>query len=164
MSTEEKLGSKRRRWRRNQEEEEVVDAAVEDDEDDEGEEEVNPTALTAKKGRPTPSRRAQEEAEVEESGNVVTRPVNRLVEYLRDVRSEVGKVSWPTRQEAISLTRIVLLTTIASALVLGVITLLFTELFRYGLQSPIIFVGLFVIVVALVVIFLRRNNDRSTPY
>jgi preprotein translocase subunit SecE len=163
MSTEEKLGSKRRRWRRNEAEEEVVDAAIE--EDDEGEdEEVNPTALTAKKGRPTPSRRAQEEAVEEESGNVVTRPVNRLVEYLRDVRSEVGKVSWPTRQEAISLTRIVLLTTIAAALILGVITLLFTELFRYGLQSPIIFVGVFVIVVALVVVFLRRNNDRTTPY
>ncbi len=164
MSTEEKLGSKRRRWRRSEAEEEVVDAAVEEEENEAEDEEGDERALTAKKGRPTPSRRAQQEAVVEESGNVVTRPVNRLAQYLRDVRSEVNKVSWPTREEAVALTRIVLLTTIASALILGVITLLFTELFRYGLQAPVIFVGLFVIVVALVVLFLRRNSERSTPY
>jgi hypothetical protein len=56
----------------------------------------------------------------------------------------------------------VLLTTIISALVLGVITLLFTELFRLGLDQPLIFIGLFVIILALVVMFLRRGEQRTT--
>jgi preprotein translocase subunit SecE len=165
MSSEEKLDTqpKRRRWRRSQvEEEEVVDTAVEEDED--AEDEGDSSIVTSKKGRATPSRRQLQEAEVEDGGNVVTRPVNRLTQYLRDVRSELAKVTWPTREEAIALTRIVLLTTVVASLILGVITLLFTELFRYGLQAPIIFVGLFVIVIALVVMYIRRSNTRTTPY
>jgi|FLYN01.1.fsa_nt_gi preprotein translocase subunit SecE len=160
MSTEDKLNTKpkRRRWRRGQEEE-VVQA----EEADETEDEEDARGLTVKKGRPTPGRRQQAEV-VEERGNVVTRPINRLAEYLRDVRSELSKVTWPTREEVWQLTRIVLGTTIAAALILGVITLIFTELFRIGLNQPVIFVGLFVVVVALVVIFLRRSSERTTPY
>lgn len=163
MSTEGKLDTKakRRRWRRGQEED-VVEAAVEEDEAEE-EIEENARGLTAPKGRPTPGRR-QQQAEVEEKGNIVTRPVNRLTLYLRDVRSELGKVTWPTREEALQLTRIVLGTTISAAIILGLITLVFTELFRYGLNQPILFAGLFVIVVALIVMFLRRSSERTTPY
>jgi len=166
MSSEEKLDSKpkRRRWRR-AEEEEVVDAAVEAEDEGDGEEaEADTRGLTAKKGRPTPSRRQMEEAEVEETGNIVTRPANRLVEYLRSVRSELSKVTWPTREEALALSRIVLITTIVSAIILGLVTLLFTELFRIGLDAPVIFVGLFVIVVALLLIYQRRSSERTTPY
>jgi preprotein translocase subunit SecE len=162
MSTEEKLDSKprRRRWRRGQEEE-VVEAAAEPEEIEEEEDEET-TSLTAPKGRATPGRRQLQQEAEEERGNAITRPLYRLSAYWRDVRSELSKVSWPTREETIQLTRIVLLTTIISALVLGVITLLFTELFRLGLGQPLIFIGLFVIVVALVVMFLRRGEQRTT--
>lgn len=161
MSTEEKLDSKpkRRRWRRGQEEE-AVEAAVEAEEAGEAEDE-DTGSLTTPKGRATPGRRQQQVAE-EARGNAITRPLYRLADYWRDVRSELNKVSWPTREETIQLTRIVLLTTIISAIVLGVITLLFTELFRLGLGQPLIFIGLFVVVVALVVMFLRRGDQRST--
>jgi preprotein translocase subunit SecE len=162
MSTEEKLDSKprRRRWRRGQEEE-VVEAAAEPEEIEEEEDEET-TSLTAPKGRATPGRRQLQQVAEEERGNIITRPLFRLGAYWRDVRSELSKVSWPTREETIQLTRIVLLTTIISALVLGVITLLFTELFRLGLDQPLIFIGLFVIILALVVMFLRRGEQRTT--
>ena len=165
MASEEKLDSqpKRRRWRR-AEEEEVVEAAAEEEAEDEEEVEADTRGLTAKKGRPTPSRRQMQEAEVEETGNVVTRPANRLVEYLRSVRSELSKVTWPTREEALGLSRIVLVTTIVSAIILGIVTLFFTELFRIGLDAPVIFVGLFVIVIALLLIYQRRSSERSSPY
>jgi preprotein translocase subunit SecE len=165
MSTEDKLDSrsKRRRWRKEQAEEALVEAEVAEDDGDE-EDEADSRGLTAKKDRATPSRRQREEAEEVQSGNIVTRPVIRLVEYLRDVRSELGKVTWPTREEALQLTRIVLLTTIVSSLILGLITLLFTELFKVGLQAPLIFAGLFVMVVASVIWYLRRGTPRATTY
>jgi preprotein translocase subunit SecE len=55
---------------------------------------------------------------------------NPIVRYLRETRAELSKVSWPTRQDAINLTGVVLLTVVASSLVLGAFDLLFTELFR----------------------------------
>jgi preprotein translocase subunit SecE len=163
MSTEEKLDSKpkRRRWRRGQEDE-AVEAAVEAEEVEDAEDDEDARSLTAPKGRATPGRRQLQQVTEVARGNAVTRPLYRLAEYWRDVRSELNKVSWPTREETIQLTRIVLLTTIISAIILGVITLLFTELFRLGLDLPIIFIGLFVVVVALVVMFLRRGDQRPT--
>ncbi len=165
MSTDEKLDSKprRRRWRRGQEEE-AVEAAVEAEAVEEAEDDEEARSLTAPKGRATPGRRQQQQVTEEARGNVVTRPLYRLTEYWRDVRSELNKVSWPTRAETLQLTRIVLLTTITASIILGLITLGFTRLFAFGLEQPLIFVGLFVIVVALVVIFLRRGDQRTTPY
>jgi len=56
-------------------------------------------------------------------GNVITRFVSETVGELR-------KVSWPTRDEALRLTAIVLAVMIASSIFLGVIDMLLTELFR----------------------------------
>jgi preprotein translocase subunit SecE len=56
-------------------------------------------------------------------GNFITRFVNETVGELR-------KVSWPTRDEALRLTAIVLVVMIASSIFLGVIDMLLTELFR----------------------------------
>ncbi len=65
--------------------------------------------MTVGKGRATPSRRRQDEAE-EDSGNVATRTVGGLREYFEGVRSELGKVILATREEARRLTIIVLVT------------------------------------------------------
>jgi preprotein translocase subunit SecE len=43
---------------------------------------------------------------------------NRLVRYLRDTRAEVAKVTWPTREEGLRLTGIVLVVTVFSGLFL----------------------------------------------
>jgi preprotein translocase subunit SecE len=51
---------------------------------------------------------------------------NAVMRYLRDTRAELRKVRWPTRQEAWSLTKIVLAVTISMALVLGLLDYLFS--------------------------------------
>jgi preprotein translocase subunit SecE len=56
-------------------------------------------------------------------GNFITRFVSETVGELR-------KVSWPTRDEALRLTAIVLVVMLASSIFLGVIDMLLTELFR----------------------------------
>jgi preprotein translocase subunit SecE len=119
--------------------------------------------IVAGKGRPTPSRRRQD-AEEEQSGNIATRTVGGLREYFEGVRSELQKVAWPTSEETRRLTIIVLATLVAAALILGTISVLFTELFRIGLNQPLILLGFMAVVVAAGVIFWRVNRRRSTSY
>lgn len=47
--------------------------------------------------------------------------MNRIFEFLKDVRIELKKVSWPTREETIRLTGIVILTSVALAAFLGLL-------------------------------------------
>jgi preprotein translocase subunit SecE len=51
---------------------------------------------------------------------------NAVIRYLRDTRAELRKVRWPTRQEAWSLTKIVLAVTISMALFLGLLDTVFS--------------------------------------
>ena len=46
--------------------------------------------------------------------------VNPVSKYLRETRAEIAKVTWPTRQEWLRLSSIVLAVTLAMALLLGV--------------------------------------------
>jgi preprotein translocase subunit SecE len=52
--------------------------------------------------------------------NETTKSVNPVVKYLRETRAEIAKVTWPTRQEWIRLSGIVLAVTVAMALILGI--------------------------------------------
>mgnify|MGYP001009172371 CR=1 FL=1 len=54
---------------------------------------------------------------------------NRLIRYFREVRAEVGKVVWPTRQAALRLTGIVLAVMFVMSAALGLVDWLFTRLF-----------------------------------
>lgn len=58
---------------------------------------------------------------------------NRVVKYFREARAEMRKVTWPTRQEALYLTGIVLAVTVAMAILLWVLDLLFS-----GVMSALI--------------------------
>jgi len=58
------------------------------------------------------------------------RPPNAIVRYFRETGGEMRKVSWPTRQQAINLTIVVLIVTGATSLVLGALDYVFTDLFR----------------------------------
>lgn len=62
------------------------------------------------------------------SGNAVTR-------YLREVRAELAKVTWPSRDEAINLTMVVLAVTIALSLFLGAWDYLFSRLIAFLIQQ-----------------------------
>lgn len=55
-------------------------------------------------------------------GNPVTR-------FLRETRSELRKVTWPSRQEATNLTIIVIAVTLTMAASLGFIDYIFSKLF-----------------------------------
>lgn len=124
---------------------------------------ADPTgAITAKKGRPTPSRRDEEEAE--EGGNFFTRTIRSFSEYVEGVGSEIKKVAWPNAQEIRRLTVIVLASLVVSALFLGAISLFFTELFRLGLDTPILLFGFMFVAIAGGFIYNRVNSRKTTTY
>ncbi|HUV72678.1 MAG TPA: preprotein translocase subunit SecE [Anaerolineae bacterium] len=54
---------------------------------------------------------------------------NFILRFLRETRSELKKVVWPTRREALNMTAIVLGVMVLMAAGLGVVDWLFTELF-----------------------------------
>ncbi len=55
---------------------------------------------------------------------------NALVQYLRETWFELKKVSWPTRQEALNLTVMVVLVTTFLAIVLSLMDWAISEAFR----------------------------------
>jgi preprotein translocase subunit SecE len=54
---------------------------------------------------------------------------NFIVRYFKETRAELKKVSWPTRQEALNLTLIVVGFTIFMAALLGIIDYIFAWVF-----------------------------------
>jgi len=169
MSAEDTLNekSRRRRGLRRQAEAEPVDNVEEvDDEQEEydDDDDSSERGLTEKKGRATRGRRTQEVEVTETDGNFITRPIRGLGGYIEGVRAEMQKVVWPTREETRRLTTIVLSVTILSALVLGAVSFVFTELFVLGLKSPIIFAVLFVIALGVFFYYLRLSNKRGSSY
>ncbi len=56
---------------------------------------------------------------------------NVIVRYLKETRAEMAKVTWPTRDEALRLTGIVLAVTVGMAVFLGLVDALFATLFRF---------------------------------
>jgi len=54
---------------------------------------------------------------------------NAIVKYLKETRAELRKVSWPTRQEALNLTLIVVAFTVFMTALLGIIDYIFAWVF-----------------------------------
>jgi len=52
----------------------------------------------------------------------------RIQRWFKETAGELRKVSWPTREEALSLTRIVLIVTIIMAAILGILDFIFSRL------------------------------------
>jgi preprotein translocase subunit SecE len=52
-----------------------------------------------------------------------------ITKFYRETMAELRKVSWPTRQEAINLTKVVLVVIFAMGAFLGLLDYLFTQLF-----------------------------------
>lgn len=141
----------------------VIEGKKRREEQEDMEDSVAEHAITEAKGRPTPGRRNQS-AEVEQRGNFLTRPIFGFIDYLRDVRAELDKVTWPTREDTIRLTRIVLATTIAASILLGIISAIFTELFIIGLRTPALLFAVIVLMVGGAVYAIMRSNRSSGGY
>lgn len=64
----------------------------------------------------------------------VERKPSGLRRYMRETMGELRKVSWPTRQEAINLTKIVLIVMVIMGAFLGTLDWIFLEMFKFILQ------------------------------
>lgn len=95
-------------------------------------------------------------------GNALTRPFSGIVEYFREVRTEMNKVTWPTREEVIRLTRIVIIVTVIFALVMGGFNIVLSAFVGFGLDQPIVLLVAFVAAVLGVIYMLRRGDTRSS--
>jgi preprotein translocase subunit SecE len=62
--------------------------------------------------------------------NIFQRFGQNIQRTFRETIGELRKVSWPTRQEAFNLTKIVLAVIVGMGLFLGILDVLFTEIFR----------------------------------
>jgi preprotein translocase subunit SecE len=56
--------------------------------------------------------------------------IDRIRRYLREVRAELARVDWPSRQEITAMTVVVVVVLVAMALYLGAWDLLFSWLFQ----------------------------------
>ena len=54
----------------------------------------------------------------------------KVVQFFKESRAELKKVVWPTRDDVVSSIKVVIISTIIVALILGLLDLGFTELFR----------------------------------
>ncbi|MEO0561355.1 MAG: preprotein translocase subunit SecE [Chloroflexota bacterium] len=119
--------------------------------------------ITESKGRATPSRRKGEVGRVTTTTvPAVLRPFNRVREYLLGVRSEMEKVTWPTREETDRLTRIVMAVLVAAAIFLGGLSALFTQLFSIGVDNPWVFILAFVGFLAALFGYARFSSQSET--
>ncbi|GAB4516425.1 MAG: hypothetical protein OHK0046_21790 [Anaerolineae bacterium] len=151
MSAEEAVQEQSNRRRKRREAEAEIDDTILEEEN---------RGITQGKGRVTPGRRNRAATTTDTGGNIVTRTVRSIRDYFRGVQDEMTKVVWPTRDELVRLTRIVLAVTIMSSLVLGLIAFAFTELFILGFQNEWIFAAFFGIV--LIIFFaVRRMNAQA---
>jgi len=105
----------------------------------------------------------EETPEKPREGNIVTRVVEDLRSYAEGVRSELRKVTWPTRDETRRLTIIVLIALIASSLLLGLTVWLFTQLFALGLDNPVILI-VFMLAVGAAGFIVYRMQNRPSGY
>jgi preprotein translocase subunit SecE len=74
---------------------------------------------------------AREDHVSREAVEAKPRITDKVGEYLRDTRGELRKVNWPTRKQATNLTLIVLAVTVAMAIFLGAVDLLFGALVTF---------------------------------
>lgn len=88
--------------------------------------------------------------------------IESIQDYFSEVRAERKKVSWPTREEVINLTRIVLIVTTISAIFLGVLSVSLTLfLDQFGLDNPFVLALLF-LAILLGVLWSFRQGERQS--
>jgi preprotein translocase subunit SecE len=61
-------------------------------------------------------------------------PENRFVTFYRETMAELRKVVWPTREQAINLTIIVVIVVVAMSIFLGGIDVILSQILRFLLE------------------------------
>ncbi|HDN84997.1 MAG TPA: preprotein translocase subunit SecE [Candidatus Aerophobetes bacterium] len=56
---------------------------------------------------------------------------NKLMEFLRSVRAETKKISWPSRTEIVKSTVIVIVAIVVFAIIIGGIDVIFLQILRF---------------------------------
>jgi preprotein translocase subunit SecE len=87
---------------------------------------------------------------------------NVIMRYLRETRAELRKVHWPTRQEAWSLTKIVLAVTISMAVLLGLLDYLFSVELKGIIAGSAVAIGAAVVAVVASVLAAVVLNQQTT--
>ncbi|MFT7184624.1 MAG: preprotein translocase SecE subunit [Oceanicoccus sp.] len=62
------------------------------------------------------------------SANIVSR-------YLKDALEEYGKITWPTKEQAVLLTAVTIVVSSVVVLIIGLLDLGFTELYQLALDN-----------------------------
>ena len=56
--------------------------------------------------------------------------MSKLVQFVRESKAELKRVDWPTKEDVLSSVKVVIISTIFVAILLGVLDLAFTQAFR----------------------------------
>ena len=56
--------------------------------------------------------------------------MSKVVQFLRESKAELKKVVWPSRDNVVSSVKVVIISTIIIAIILGLLDIGFTQLFR----------------------------------
>jgi len=76
-----------------------------------------------------------EQVQVADRGGRVVRWIRAARDFFVAVRAEIGKVSWPTQQELVKATRMVVILAVVIGIVLGLIDLLLTKVLVEGVAA-----------------------------
>ncbi|MDP8260193.1 MAG: preprotein translocase subunit SecE [Candidatus Gygaella obscura] len=60
--------------------------------------------------------------------------INKIIKFFQEVKVEISKVSWPTRQELYNSTIIVIVSTALTAIFVGSIGIIFSKIIKVLLQ------------------------------
>jgi len=115
-------------------------------------------SVTAPKGRPTPSQGGEVK-----STNMVTRRIEGLREYFKDVRAELGRVTWLAWPDLRRLSSIVLAVTTIAAIFLGLVSFVFGSLTGAIAQSNSVVAGFVAMGIIIIVAGGWLLRDRLFP-
>lgn len=84
-------------------------------------------AQASEKPKAVPAKAAEKDKKADREKTPSKQP-SRLTRWWRETSGELRKVSWPTREEAIRLTKIVLVVVAATSIFLGLLDFIFSKL------------------------------------
>ena len=57
--------------------------------------------------------------------------MSKFVQFVRESKAELKRVDWPSKEDVLSSVKVVIVSTVVIAVLLGVLDLAFTQVFRF---------------------------------